>query len=749
MIIGKKYKFVTEEEQPVVPEEQHKLPEDLYEYYANKCTLEDLQNIIAKGLIDFVEFTKLVGPIDMEDCPCKDSKVAILLNNPSAKSAYIYSDGLKKVFVLNNGKLIECCPLEGFLSLAKTQYDALKKSTMAPAVIDEPTTEMTKLKNRMYDRTLESYKLLPDAIKVMSTLSESEIANIKSAMPHFNTDRIQYRDVVVNEHNIPIGAVEVTPENLRVFVSPQYRGKGLGSMLLHEAVDASLAYNHEVNVHTDDDCFESFINKIPEVSVTEGLNNSKDYTVTCETPTIVKKIIALFGNQAPIRVRFANEKPNKKSPIFKKSENAFLQLMLETFSEVVSISAMKTLMNKDVTLELFESSKKPDINSILPTNDCTYKEEKTYKFKEALDDYGINPDEFYKKYKRLHSYIIAYTTANKVVPTMLRTNRLQLLQGTMFLGKYYDDFDVATKALLDNYMLLADDYVTANASVCDFVIDRYTAKAASSEVGAKYTAANSNDYFRKELFKKASEIALKLQTIARCNYITFAPYYTTEYSKKNNCESFVTVRIMIRFIGETMHSGVDTVVVFDQDNMIYTILGEILGEDQVVTEARDIVDNARHAVNTVIDKTKKVVGDVSRTAKAVLDPLEVNLRKMVDSWGQDEHNDEREAVITGSTYLKLHSMFKAALAPAVILFSGHLLLGIIAGVVQSIRYAKDKNAAKTMAINELELELKITEEKIDDSRSNGDNEAKYKLMRIKNKLEHEIVRLKYAQHVDN
>ena len=47
-------------------------------------------------------------------------------------------------------------------------------------------------------------------------------------------------------------------------------------------------------------------------------------------------------------------------------------------------------------------------------------------------------------------------------------------------------------------------------------------------------------------------------------------------------------------------------------------------------------------------------------------------------------------------------------------------------------------------LNDLELELKMVREKIDDAKSDGNKEAKYELMRIENKLEKDIDRIKFG-----
>ena len=56
-----------------------------------------------------------------------------------------------------------------------------------------------------------------------------------------------------------------------------------------------------------------------------------------------------------------------------------------------------------------------------------------------------------------------------------------------------------------------------------------------------------------------------------------------------------------------------------------------------------------------------------------------------------------------------------------------------------------KKEAKDAIINELELELKLTREKIEDAKSAGNTKAKYELMRVEHKIEKEIYRIRYGK----
>jgi hypothetical protein len=89
-----------------------------------------------------------------------------------------------------------------------------------------------------------------------------------------------------------------------------------------------------------------------------------------------------------------------------------------------------------------------------------------------------------------------------------------------------------------------------------------------------------------------------------------------------------------------------------------------------------------------------------------------------------------------------------------------MLIGIITWVIftfkkwsdlistgKNIAFGKGKDLApiaQAKLVQELELELKMTREKIDDAKAAGDKKAKYELMRVENKIEMELSRIKYG-----
>lgn len=144
------------------------------------------------------------------------------------------------------------------------------------------------------------------------------------------------------------------------------------------------------------------------------------------------------------------------------------------------------------------------------------------------------------------------------------------------------------------------------------------------------------------------------------------------------------------------------------------------------------------------------------TAKGILSPIAKKIQDTVDELigGEAERREIIKGGIKGHLLkirrivLKLFSLYAVKNALFATVMPGGILIRLIAWVASLGMYAytiADKSSSKTRSavIGELELELKIAREKIEDAKSRGDVKAKYELMRIENKLEEEIFRVKY------
>ena len=122
--------------------------------------------------------------------------------------------------------------------------------------------------------------------------------------------------------------------------------------------------------------------------------------------------------------------------------------------------------------------------------------------------------------------------------------------------------------------------------------------------------------------------------------------------------------------------------------------------------------------------------------------IKLQTQQLTDANGRLEH--DREIAITDSDFAKLRRFFKETGLPTV---ASYFVLGPAWAVVTfmvSRALKSDDKKTRDKVVRELEEELKLTREKIEDSRSDGNKQAKYALMRLESKLEKQIAEVKYG-----
>lgn len=135
--------------------------------------------------------------------------------------------------------------------------------------------------------------------------------------------------------------------------------------------------------------------------------------------------------------------------------------------------------------------------------------------------------------------------------------------------------------------------------------------------------------------------------------------------------------------------------------------------------------------------------DVGVALKKTVDPMSKFIDGIVDKFHKADMNERRNVIIKGGIWPKIVRWLKRAIA-LIIAGSFGEVGAVIAAITLLTFVATDVSAdakAKTNILHELESELEIVNEKIEDSRSAEDKQNKYKLMRIRAKLQKDIDRI--------
>lgn len=134
--------------------------------------------------------------------------------------------------------------------------------------------------------------------------------------------------------------------------------------------------------------------------------------------------------------------------------------------------------------------------------------------------------------------------------------------------------------------------------------------------------------------------------------------------------------------------------------------------------------------------------DVKNAGKAVAKiPMSVtdSIKKTVNDWDEMDDNRRKEYIIKPGFRKKYFRALKLCIMHYGA-FAINPVLNIVLFICQKFSNTKDVRIRNELT-RELKAEIKVTEEKIDDAKAAGDNKQKYQLMRIKEKLEAELVRV--------
>ena len=143
-----------------------------------------------------------------------------------------------------------------------------------------------------------------------------------------------------------------------------------------------------------------------------------------------------------------------------------------------------------------------------------------------------------------------------------------------------------------------------------------------------------------------------------------------------------------------------------------------------------------------VAKGQRTAQDARNAGKAVAKvPMNVSdsIKRTVSKWDELDDNRRKEYIIQPGYRKKYFKALQLAIMHGVA-WSINPLLNIVLAITHKLSAHKDERI-KNELVRELKAEIKVTEEKIEDARSNGDNQQKYKLIRIKEKLDAELVRV--------
>lgn len=218
-----------------------------------------------------------------------------------------------------------------------------------------------------------------------------------------------------------------------------------------------------------------------------------------------------------------------------------------------------------------------------------------------------------------------------------------------------------------------------------------------------------------------------------------ARYFPNPTMRDNKYADFIH---KVNAIVRTLNIRIDTrrgfVTMVQTEGRVVVLLIYRIGLTESVTQAAQ--NAVRSGVNAVRNATKGE-SPVKKLERAT-EPLDNMINKAIDDFKDSGRDDRRNEIVEGKTRVKLIKVIGTIIA-GIGLYTIHPAIAAIAFLGKMAHDGLCTEKEKVIVIRDLQQELAITKEKIKDADSKGDNENKYKLMRIENKLDREIQRIKY------
>lgn len=253
------------------------------------------------------------------------------------------------------------------------------------------------------------------------------------------------------------------------------------------------------------------------------------------------------------------------------------------------------------------------------------------------------------------------------------------------------------------------------------------------------------DYSTEKAFIESSVQALYMNDIELLteSYVNDSKFNSNDYSMLNS--DITTYEEAFAFLNNRTDS-----IYFKEDSMSDAV--EKIDKDGLHNKPSESITNKiKHKVMDYEAKSNKKraerqesLANISGAARAAsnipknfTDGIKDIIKKI------DDKDDERRKKFMIKPGFRKHA-FKTLKLAIMYGSAAQVKLSMIPVVAIIRHFSKEKDIRiRNELEKELETEIKVTEEKIADASANGDQQAKYKLIRIKEKLEQEKDRIKY------
>ena len=183
----------------------------------------------------------------------------------------------------------------------------------------------------------------------------------------------------------------------------------------------------------------------------------------------------------------------------------------------------------------------------------------------------------------------------------------------------------------------------------------------------------------------------------------------------------------------------DINISFDDIDAMYD---DKIFEAEIIRKAAIAADKGTRKIIHGIRRKNLNRKRITAIAKRVPQRIDRMTDTVINSLVKLDREERRKRIIEGGYKLRLFKLIRKAAMTGALAFIHPAIAAV--GLIASI--ARDRKLDKRVRmriVDELEAELTIVNEKIEDAKAANDRQKKYQLMRLKNKLERDIVRIRY------
>lgn len=145
---------------------------------------------------------------------------------------------------------------------------------------------------------------------------------------------------------------------------------------------------------------------------------------------------------------------------------------------------------------------------------------------------------------------------------------------------------------------------------------------------------------------------------------------------------------------------------------------------------------------TMTDKAARKIYAGYRAYRDNVEKVDGQITKIVEGLKDRKHRKIREQIVEGKKFSLIRILKKVMSTAAV--FSYSKIAGILFIVVRHFRSNAATNQERISMLEELQLEIKMLDEKIEDARGDGNRQAKYAMMRTRSELQKAYDQIKYG-----